>query len=179
MTPAFPKLCLPALLGTVLLAGCGGGEPRFPPSCEATLDLRPDAADVTRYRPGGRDLTDLALDARITGIPAKCSMPDQKTVVTTISVNFAVTRGPAARGRDAVLPYFVGVTRNGQVLDEQDYQVQVVFPSNIDTVAIGSQPITLRLPVGDQTKAADYTISVAFRLSPEELAANRARELRH
>ena len=179
MTIACSALRLPALFGLMLLAGCGGGEPQFPPSCEARLDLRPDAADVTRYRPGGLDLTDMALDARITAIPAKCSMPDAKTVVTTLGVNFAVTRGPAAKGRDAVLPYFVAVMRGGQILDEQDYQLQVVFPPNIDTVALGSPQITLRLPVGDHVTAADYTISAAFRLTPEELAANRARVLRH
>lgn len=167
---------LAALAMLTVLAGCATGE-KFAPDCPG-LTLLPDAADLSRYRPGGRDLTDMALDAKIMGVPAQCSRRDAGTVAARMSVTFAVSRGPAATGRNAVLTYFVGVTDGDRVLDEQDYQLPVAFPANIDTVALTGQEITLNFPVSNEKSAAAYRIFVGFRLTPEQLAINRARGLR-
>ncbi len=169
------SVCLrPVVLAVmVALAGCAGEE-KFAPACPE-LSLVPDAADLSRFRPGGRDLTDMVLDAKITAVPAQCSRPNAKTVAALLNVNFALSRGPAAAGRNTVLPYFVGVTEGGRVLDEQDYQLAVAFPANIDTVALRGEDITLNFPVTQQQSAEAYRIYVGFRLTPEQLAANRAR----
>ena len=167
---------LAALAMLTVLAGCVADE-KFAPDCPG-LTLLPDAADLSRYRPGGRDLTDMALDAKINGVPAQCSRAGAGTIAARMNVTFAVSRGPAATGRNAVLAYFVGVTDGGQVLDEQDYQLPVAFPGNTDTVALNGQEITLNFPVSAEKSAAAYRIFVGFRLTPEQLAANRARGLR-
>ncbi len=167
----------PAMLAVLFaLAGCAGEE-KFAPACPE-LTLLPDAADLSRFRPSGRDITDMVLDAKITAVPAQCSRLNVKTVVARMNVNFAVSRGPAAVGRSAVLQYFVGVTESGRVLDEQDYQIGVAFPSNIDTVTLSGEDITLNFPVNPQQSADAYRIYVGFRLTPEQLAANRARGTR-
>ena len=160
----------------VSLAGCAGEE-KFAPACPE-LTLLPDAAALSLFRPGGRDLTDMVFDAKITAVPAVCSRKDAKTVAARLSVGFALTRGPAAAGRNAALRYFVGVTEGDRVLDEQDYQLGVAFPANIATVAVSGEEITLNFPVSAQKSAAAYRIFVGFRLTPEQLAANRARGAR-
>ncbi len=171
--------CLrPAALVTMMfVAGCAGDE-KFPPDCRANVALAPGAADLSLYRPGGRDLTDLELEARISAVSAACLVKDPNTVSTKIRVDFTLARGPAAAGRNAQLRYFVAVTDGGRVLDEQDYALRVSFPPNIETVVVKGDEITLLLPVSPQKSAGAYTIYTSFRLTPEQLAVNRARGAR-
>ncbi len=166
-----------ALAMLVALAGCAGEE-KFPPACP-DLNLVPEAADLTLYRPGsGRDVTDMGLQARITAVPAVCSRKDAKTVAARMSVSFAVSRGPAAVGRDAVVPYFVGVTGGERILTEEDFLLKVRFPPNIDTLSVNGEEFTVLIPVSPEKSAAAYQIFAGFRLTPEQLAANRAHPTR-
>ena len=57
--PPAPILLLPILLA---LVGCGGGtEDAFAPACPGAAIVR-DAADLSRYRGAGRDLTDSVVE---------------------------------------------------------------------------------------------------------------------
>ena len=161
------------LLAACSLAGCETGE-KFAPACPS-LALLSDAADLTRYVSAERDVRNLALDARITGVPAKCSLDSPGKVRAALQVAFEVNRGPAAEGRRASIPYFVGVTQGSQVLDEQDYTLDVTFPPNTARVQLNSDQVDLLLPVSKAKSAAAYQIYVGFRLSPDELALNRSR----
>ncbi len=168
----FALIAIPLAAG---LAGCDAAGPQFPPACPS-LSLLRDAADVTRYAGAGRDLRDLALQARISAVPATCTWADNRTQVrATLQVTFDLTRGPAAISRRAELPYFVAVTQGERVLDEQDYTLAAAFPPNIDHAPFPGQKVDLLLPVSRASSAAVYQIYVGFRLTPQELAANRQR----
>lgn len=158
------------------LAACSSGD-QFAPPCPE-LSLLRDAADISRFKAGGRDLTDMIMDARITAVPAVCSRGEKSTTKAQLNVAMRVARGPAARGQTLEIPYFIAVTRDGDVLDEQDFRVAAVFPPNTDSVALSGQDVTLNLPVTPQLSAAAYKIYVGFRLTPEELAINRQRSVR-
>ena len=84
--PALSRLSL-AALALPLLSGCGGGGEQFPPVCPRPAILR-DAADLSRYRGTGRDITDSILEGRITGI------------VRQLQAGRAEHRGGDDRGRD-------------------------------------------------------------------------------
>ncbi len=172
------RLWSPAAVWTltvaVSVAACSNSTEKFPPACPSLAVLR-DAADLTRYAAADRDLSDLALDARITAVPAKCERGEPGKVKATLSVAVEVTRGPAATGRRADVPYFVGVTEGTRVLDEQDYTIGVTFPPNVDRIRATGSDVVLKLPVSREKSAAAYSIYVGFRLSPEELALNRQR----
>jgi len=165
-------LCPLSVLVPLILVGCDEG-PKYPPPCPA-LTLLPDAGDVTTYVGAGRDLTDLQLQARIAGVPARCVRGDPGTVVATLQVQFGLTRGPANPSRAAELGYFVAVKDGGRIVDERDFTLRAVFPANIDDVKAGGEEVTLNLPVTAARTAAAYTIFVGFRLTPEQLRANRA-----
>jgi hypothetical protein len=177
-TPALRRLKLAlraSLPATVLLsiAGCDNPE-KFAPACPSLAFLR-DAADLTRFAPSGQDVTDMELRARLTAVPASCQRDadDPGKVVASLHVSAEVTRGPAAKTRDADLTYFVAVTEQQKVLNEQNFPLHVSFPPNTDQVKVTDDEVDLRLPVTANRSAAVYKIYVAFRLTPEELAYNR------
>lgn len=172
--PARSTLLLAALFA---LSGCGffsGSEDKLPPICPG-LQLLGDASDVTRYRGTGRDLTEIVFDARISAVPAQCVRDSRNVVRTTLQVRSSLTRGPAATTRQAVIGYVVTVVDGERIIDQQDYALQAVFPSNVDRLDVTSDPIRLLFPVTAQKQASAYKIYVGLRLSPEELAENRRR----
>ena len=164
---------LPMALALAGLFGCAAPGPQFAPACP-TLSLLRDAADLSRYAGTGRDLSDLSLQARIAAVPATCTWAEGRTKVrATLQVTFDLTRGPAATSRQLEARYFVAVTKGDAVLDEQDYTLAALFPPNTDRAQFSSNKIDLLLPVSGAVSAAAYQIYVGFRLSPDELQANR------
>ncbi len=138
-----------------------------------------DANDLLRYRGAGRDLTDSVLAGRITNIGGSCTRDGPTVVAATVTVGLELTRGPAARGRTADVAYFVAVSRGDRVLDKQVYHIRPEFPENTDRIRLSGDSVDLRLPVREGQGAGDYQVTVGFQLTPQELAANRARIGRH
>lgn len=160
-----------ALALAALAAGCSGQD--VPPSSCPSVQVLGDAADLTRFTPNGQDVTDMVLSARISSVPATCKAGPKGHVLATLKAVITVTRGPAAQGRDALVPYFVAIQNNGQVIEEQDYAVAVTFPPNVGRVTVAGEDILLDIPATAQNPAWQYQVFVAFRLTPEELAYNR------
>lgn len=151
--------------------------PKFPPVCPQTGILS-DAADLTRFRATGTDLTDMVVDGRITGLAGKCSLDDLTHLRTVLSVNLEVARGPAAKTRQADIAYFISVSRGDTILAKQDYLLNVVFPSNTDRLRLSGDQIDIVLPVDAKISGAAYSVLVGFQLTPEQLAFNRRRGAR-
>ena len=157
------------------LTGCAGSnQPRFAPPGPMTGILR-DGADMTRFRPGGTDLTVLVVDGRITGLGGKCSLDDPTHLHTVISVSMDLTRGPAALNRQADVTYFISVAKGDAILDKKDYTFNVNFPRNSERLRLKGDQIDLILPVNDKVSGAAYSVLVGFQLTPEQLAFNRKR----
>jgi hypothetical protein len=164
-------------LAALALAGCGlSDDPnRFPPACPASAILS-DAADITHTDGRGRDITDTVMDGRITGLKGTCrDSDDRKALDASIRVGMDVSRGPAATGRTAPVPYFVAVSRDGRILDKRVMTLDVVFPPNVDRVHIEGEPVSFAFPTPRGVTGAAYRIVVGFQLTPDQLAANRAR----
>jgi hypothetical protein len=139
------------------------------------MKLLPDAADYTAYRPGSHDVTDLMLDGRIDAAPAECHPGSRGFVNATMHVVFGLTRGPAAPGREAQVPYLVTIAEGENILDQQEYVLAVRFPPNRENLAATGDKIELAFPVTPAKQASAYTIYVGFRLTPDQLALNRSR----
>lgn len=170
-----------ALLLGLVLAGCGGAE--RDPMAQATapcprVALLGDAADLTRYDGPSRDLSALVLDARLTGFSARCDYaPRGAGLDVTLRLAMSAERGPAARTRDAALPYLVAVVTPDEtrVLAREAYSAQAAFPANVNRVRTQGEEISIRLPGRDPQEAAQRTVLLGFALTPEELALNRQR----
>ncbi|HWX48754.1 MAG TPA: hypothetical protein VNZ61_11920 [Roseomonas sp.] len=170
-----------ALGGALLLVGaCSGGT--TDPLRNATapcprVAILSDAADLTRFRPGGgQDLTAMELNASLSGFQAKCDYaPERAGLDVTLTPNFTAERGPAAQGRTAEIPYMVAVVEDGnRILSRATYTIQVEFPPNVSRSRSEGEELSIRLP-GTPQSAAQKSILLGFVLSPEELALNRRR----
>jgi hypothetical protein len=177
--PSRLRFCLPLML--LPLSGCGGGDlfgpPRgaFAPLCP-TARLIPALADLTRYSGPGptHDLTDLILQARVTAVNGQCKAGSDTSVLpTTVVVTISIQRGPAMQGREADVPVFLAVTEGEAIRDKQVFPVHVVFPPNVDRLAMNSGDISLGLPVSKEKSGNAYGIIAGFQLTPDELATNR------
>ena len=164
------------LAALAALTACAAPKPtEFAPSCPRVAIVA-DAADMSRYRPGGgQDLTDLMLDGRIAGFKGNCEREDTNNVRTTLTVNLQMLRGPASSGRRAQISYFVAVRDGDRLLDKQTHNLGVTFPDNQDQMQITGPETSLIVPVNKEKSAAAYDVLIGFQLSAEELALNRRR----
>ena len=171
-----PKALSPLALALLMpLVGCGPGRNEFAPQCP-TARLIPALSSVTRYAGPGptHDLTDLVLAAQVTDVQGSCKAGDDRsTLPTTAVVTISVQRGPSMQGREADLPVFLAVIDGETVLDKKIFPVHVVFPPNVDRLAMNSGDISLNLPVSQDKSGSAYQIIAGFQLTPDELAANR------
>jgi hypothetical protein len=143
-----------------------------------TLSLPADLADLTRYRDGAPpDLTTVVLDAKITGVDANCRRGRRdQSVDATISMRFQLDRGPAAPTRQVQIPWFIALLdANNNVINRQSFVLPAQFGANTTRAAVGSQPVQITFPVGQERRAQDYRIMVGFQLTESELALNRRR----
>jgi hypothetical protein len=168
--PAFAALLVP-----FLAVGCAPAE-SFPPQCPALVLLK-DGADLKRFNGPGRDVTDLAVDGRITKVDASCTRDSSRAVRATLSVNMELARGPTGP-RSIEVPYFIAVAEGDRILDRQEFSVRGSFPPNVDRTSVQGQEVTLKLPVTDTKNATAYRIFVSFSLTPDELAYNRRTQSR-
>lgn len=168
-----------AMGAALLLAGCGSGNRNNPlldgkAPCPA-ISILSDGADLTRFRSGGgRDLTAMELNASISGYQASCDFAPGGGLDVTLKPGFLVERGPAAQSRVAELTYMVAVAQDGNpVAPPSQFNLRIEFAPNVSR-ATGADEVTIRLP-GNPNQAARRQIWLAFQLTPEELALNRAR----
>ena len=171
------------LAGALLaLTGCGGGgeRPILPATCPR-VGILADAADLSRFRPGGgQDISDLLVDARITGFNARCDYARRgRALEMILTVQFAAERGPAAQGsRTADLPYFVTVVSADEtrvIAPPQHFTTRVAFPPNVSRTRVNGQELSIVIPLGNEQRRGEQAVLIAFQLTPEELAMNRRR----
>jgi hypothetical protein len=180
MRDGFPRAGSPAAaLAVSVLAACGSNAPLAPIACPQPI-IPADAADLSRYRPGGvRDLTTLEFDARLNGLNGGCR-PGRRgqSVEMLLTPSFTVDRGAAAEGRAADLPWAVAVvdTRTNEPLGRpQRFRDTLLFRPNETRATANGQTVTIELPVNDDRRISDYRVLVFLQLSEEELALNRRR----
>ena len=169
------------LLLLPLLSGCGPARDEFAPACPVA-NVLPPTGDIVEYRPNstGRDLTDLVLQGKVTGITGKCQPGDRKNKLdVAVTIMFEFARGPAMQGNAINVPVFVAVTEGDHILDKKVYAVSTAFPPNVDRTHFSSAAVDMSLPVAKDKSGAAYTILAGFQLTPQQLAANRARAAAH
>lgn len=169
-------LRLTPLLLTAALFGCGPDKGEFAPPCPRPSLVR-GLEDLTRFRTGGTDLTDMVVQGRMVAINGSCNFVERKSlsVEVTVTATAEFLRGPAMQGRTATIPVFIAVTEGNTVLDKQVIDFPVEFPSNIDRAGMVSQPIRVVLPTTREKSPAAFGIVAGFQLSADELATNKHR----
>jgi hypothetical protein len=165
-----------ALVLAAALAGCGtfGIERKPGPACPDVLTLR-DAGQVVRYQDGpGRDLTDVMFEAKVLGFSGECDWEKDRSKVTLdLGVAFEVILGPAAKDKRARFEYFVAIPAFYPTpAGKQTFAATVEFKGNSTRMRTGDR-IKLIIPVAKGKAGEDYPVYVGFKLSEDELRANR------
>jgi hypothetical protein len=160
------------LLAAAVLSGCGSDQTAFAPACPQ-LSLLAEGADLTRFQGPGRDITDRVLEARITGVDASCRSGRNGDVVALLTVRAELSRGLAAQGRQAQVPYFVAVMDGEAIIDRQAFVLEGTFPTNVGTIPVAGRELELRFPGTAAQGAGNYRIIVSLQLTEEELAHGR------
>ena len=173
---------------TLLLCACGGGgssssgggffDRMFSGSSAATLtcptvEKVPAASRLTRFIPGGRDLTDVAFEAVVASFGGSCSQ-GEGAVVVELTVEFIASRGPADKTRKAPFTYFVAIVdRNDNILAREEFNTGIEFPGNQTRNSI-TEELEENIPVKSAIDGNQYRVFVGFVLTPEEVAYNQA-----
>ena len=160
----------------LVLAGCGlfGGDILLP--CPRSVVLA-DAAELVDFRPGpGRDLTDVRLEAAISGVRRECEYDEDGFVDVDLDVAIELTRGPALEGGAARAEYFVVITDpEEKVVAKRVFVLDVEFPGAA-LRARTIQELTQRIHYLPEPSAAAYRIFVGFQLTRDQLDYLRARK---
>jgi hypothetical protein len=94
-------------------------------------------------------------------------------VKTEISVRSTLVRGTASRSRDAQVSYLVTVLNGETIIDQRDFSQAISFPPGLERAAFSTAPIQLSFPAAAKS-TPNYRVFVSFKLTPDELAYNRA-----
>jgi hypothetical protein len=157
------------------LAGCSSDKAVTVLTCPQVY-LVQDASHYADYAPGGRDLIDVRFDAKITQVQWTCTfMTDQNRVDMEVRFALRALMGPAATSKQARFPYFVAVADpSGAILAKQVFGIDLAFPGN--SIEIGHvESVFQKIGYASLSTASKYTVYIGFQLTPEQLAAARAK----
>ena len=126
---------------------------------------------LTQFRSGpGRDITDIALEAQISGFESTCTFADKNQVaVVTVLLGLVATRGPASQGEvTGDVPFFVAVVnRDQQIVAKEEFSTRFGFRQGVRNVTV-TEELVQRIPLNGRT-TRDYEIMVGLQLTSEQL----------
>ena len=126
---------------------------------------------MVRFRPGGRDLTDVVFEAEIKDAALTCEY-DENVIESDMRVSIEALRGPANPERIADFAYFVAIaTTDQKIVAREEFALEVPLPGNQTRVAVVEE-ISQRIPLKAGENGNDYVIYIGFALTPEELQYN-------
>ena len=133
-----------------------------------------DAVKLTRFVPGGHDLTDVAFEAAVAQIGGNCSAGDNGSIDVALAVQFIASRGPADKTRKAPFTYFVAIVdKSENILAREQFDSGIAFPGN-QTRNSATEELDENIPLQKGQQGSDFRVFVGFVLTPEEVAYNRA-----
>jgi len=168
-----------AAASLVLLAACSG-EPPSAAQCPVG-GILPDANTIVQFRDGGgRDITDLLVQAQIVDMRVTCEYSKNRSkpsVSLDLQIAFAAERGPADRTRRAALPYFVAIVDGERnVIARENFVAGFEWTDNRPRVGRVDQWEPY-IPLKSNFDGPSYQIMVGFQLTADQLAWNRSQRL--
>lgn len=165
-------------LAGLALTGCSGLGlgPKNPAeaalACPKVSIVR-DLAEVTVFRPGGRDLTDLESRAALADFSGNCEYASDGVTVN-VNVYLVAERGPALTGNTAKYQYFVALAKPDEsIASKAFFDTDVTFPSG-QPRAGSKEELAPKIPLPKDANAKDWKVYLGFQLTPEQLDFNRS-----
>jgi len=170
--PKFRHVALIAALAS--LAACGGNLNPFEKdtievACPPVGALK-EAEAFTRFRSGdGRDLTDVAFEARIGRVVAECQVTQSTTSAEVrAGVEVLAERGPAFVGEATPIEYFVAVRRpGGEIVSREAFTMTLDFQDGARQ-ARTFDILTFEIPGATPEAMRSYRIYFGLQMTREE-----------
>lgn len=134
-----------------------------------------DAARYVELQGNRQTIDAVGYTGEIQGIDADCSYVNPGDPIRVrMRVNFALGRGPQARGDANTYNWWIAVTeRNRQVITREDFTLPVTFEGR-DRTGMAVEVGEIVLPRGNQSvSGSNYEILVGFQVTPEMAEFNR------
>ena len=170
----------PALLAAgavAVLSGCSGMGPGSNDAADAALacpkvNIVRDLQEVTVFRTGGKDLTDLESRAALVDYTGNCEYTSSGVTVN-VNVFLVAERGPALPGNTAKYQYFVALAQPDDTLVSKAYfDTDVTFVTGQPRAGTREE-LAPKIPLPKDGNAKDWKIYLGFQLTPEQLEFNR------
>ncbi|HYG85501.1 MAG TPA: hypothetical protein VD978_04515 [Azospirillum sp.] len=168
-TPARKSLMALALLA---LAGCSAPKGSEMVLACPKVGIVRELQEVTQFRPGGKDATDMTARAALADYSGNCEYGSDG-VTMNLNLFVVAERGPALQGDQATYQYFVAVARPGEDVPASKslFDTTVQFPKGQTRVNY-KEELTPKIPLPKDVNAKDWKVMVGFQLSPEQLDFN-------
>ncbi len=171
MARGFAARAAASVAALSILAGCSslGMDSVLCP----TVDVLDGARQLTRFKGGGRDLTDVEFQAHVGNLSADCSFDDDTRVGSIdLDIVFRAQRGPAGAAADHEFGYFVAVIDPaGDVAARTPFSVEVSLEGS-RTEDAKSERLALDIPTGENTSLASYRVYVGMQLTKDQFEYN-------
>ncbi len=141
-------------------------------ACPA-IDALDDARQLTRFKSGGSDLTDIEFEAQVGNLAAECRFDDDTRVgAIDLDILFRARRGPASPATEHDFGYFVAVVDPaGDVAVRKAFSMQVPFEDD-GTEISREESLRLDIPTGENSSLASYRVYVGMELTKEQFERN-------
>lgn len=163
-----------AVSGALLaVAGCGAFSEKQAGPCPVVVAVD-DAARLTKFAPGGSDLTEVLFEVTIEDVQYACNY-DGPILEMVVTLTLVGTEGPANVSGTGAFNYFVAVATNErEILAREDFDVTMPFQGNATRVRL-TETVEPAIPLNPGETGEDFRLFVGFDLTEAELQYNRAR----
>jgi len=168
-------MALVSVLAAGVLSGCSSSKK---PACPR-VGILSDAAELSRMRDGGSDVSDIAYQAEFSNVSLECEIGEQ-AIESTVKFRMIVQKGPRATGDTVSVPYFIAlVTPTGGIVSKTVVDQQVSFggQSAVQISKEVDKSLTL-FPILERVQPGGLEVLIGFQLTKEEVAFNREQKAR-
>jgi len=159
-------------LCALVLTSCGIFQPSSPKVCPR-VSLLNEAAKLTQYRDGpGRDLIDVLYEARVHDVNWACGYSDNRLRIEA-KIDLVAQRGPASKGANAQVPYFVAIIDKAQnIIAKAEFESEIEFRDGRRRAGVREE-VEQIIYLKEGEVGTDYEIIVGLQLTAPQLKQNR------
>ena len=173
------KLIGAAALSILALTGCSTTQEVFeigeaaeanPGPCPRAFAIY-DASRVVEFRGDGAErFENVGFTGEMEKVRSLCRYYADRPIVSDLTIDFTLGRGPAAEGETKTYNYFVAVTRkNIEVIRKETFPLTVTFAPGQDRVRVRDTVDEIIIPrANDTTSGENYEIIVGFEVNANE-----------
>lgn len=131
-----------------------------------------DLGTLVKFEGEGRSTEDVAYTASIMDINGSCNEATDVRAQTSFTIG--AQAGPALRGQDVNVEYFVAVVKdNSQIVSKKVYDVTLNFDQYGN--AQSQEVISQYIPTIEQARRYNYELLVGFQMEAEDAVFNMVR----